>query len=49
MADVFGDYALADELREQEERYQTGLDGDTLPEMASAVRARYDLTEDEVA
>ena len=49
IAGVFGDYALAQELREQEQRFRTGLDGDTLPEMASAIRARYDLTEDEVA
>jgi hypothetical protein len=49
IADVFGDYALAEELREQEQRFRTGLDSDTLPEMVNAIRARYDLTEDEVA
>jgi hydroxymethylpyrimidine pyrophosphatase-like HAD family hydrolase len=49
VAEVFGDNALAEELREQEQRCQTGLDTDTLPEMVSAIRARYDLTEDDVA
>lgn len=49
IADVFGDYALADELREQERWYRTGADGDTLPEIVGAIRARYDLTEDEGA
>jgi hypothetical protein len=47
IGDVFGDHALARELREQELRYEAGVDEDTLPEIASAIRARYDLTEDE--
>ena len=47
MADVFGDYALAEELRIHEHRYRAGLDADTLPEIVGAIRARYDLTEDE--
>jgi hypothetical protein len=46
IGDVFGDYALAEELRRQEHRYRGGLDADTVPEMAGAVRARYDLTDD---
>ena len=46
IADVFGDYALARELRLQEARYIRGEDRDTLPEIAEAVRARYDLTEE---
>ena len=48
IADVFGDYALAEDMREQERRYRAGLDADTLPEIAGAIRARYDLREDEV-
>lgn len=48
IGDVFGDYALAQELREQESLYRNGENRDTLPEMVSAVRARYDLTEDEL-
>jgi hypothetical protein len=50
MAEVFGDYVLADELRDHEHRYRAGLDADeTLPEIVGAIRARYDLTEDELA
>jgi hypothetical protein len=49
IGDVFGDHALAGELRTQERRYRSGDDPNALPEMVSAVRARYDLTEDEVA
>jgi hypothetical protein len=49
VADVFGDYALADEMREWEWRYRAGREGDALPEIVSAIRARYDLTDDEVA
>jgi hydroxymethylpyrimidine pyrophosphatase-like HAD family hydrolase len=48
IADVFGDYALAEELRTQESRYRSGKDRDALPEMVGAIRARYDLTEDEI-
>ena len=48
IGDVFGDRALAEELREQEQRYVSGVDSDTLPEMVSAIRGRYDLADDEV-
>ena len=48
IADVFGDRALADELRDLEARYRSGADGDALAQMASAVRGRYDLGEDEL-
>jgi hypothetical protein len=48
IADVFGDRALADELRGHEQRFTTGTDTDVLPEMAGAIRARYDLMEDEI-
>jgi hydroxymethylpyrimidine pyrophosphatase-like HAD family hydrolase len=47
IADVFGDRALAAELRALEERYRAGSRTETVPEMASAVRSRYDLAEDE--
>ena len=46
--DVFGDHALASELRAIEERHQTGSHDETLPEMAGAVRGRYDLAEDDL-
>jgi hypothetical protein len=48
IGEVFGDRALAAELKALEERYRSGLRSETLPEMASAVRGRYDLAEDEV-
>jgi hydroxymethylpyrimidine pyrophosphatase-like HAD family hydrolase len=48
IGDVFGDRALADELRTLEQRYRTGLRKETLPAMANAVRGRYDLVEDEL-
>jgi hydroxymethylpyrimidine pyrophosphatase-like HAD family hydrolase len=41
---VFGDRALASELRELEDRYSLGQDGDVAPEVVAAVRGRYDLT-----
>jgi hypothetical protein len=47
IGDVFGDRALADELRLLEERYRTGPCDDAVREVADAVRARYDLSEDE--
>ena len=47
IAGVFGDFALAEELRTHEERYRTSKPPDTLPEMVEAIRARYDLTDDD--
>jgi hypothetical protein len=47
IADVYGDYALASDLREHERRYRAGLDDDSVPEIVGAVRARYDLTNDD--
>ena len=47
IADVFGDRALADELRTLEHGYRAGMRDETLPAMAAAVRGRYDLAEDE--
>lgn len=45
IGDVFGDRALAEELRVLEERHRTAPRGETIPEIANAVRGRYDLTE----
>ena len=44
---MFGDNALAEELREEEQRFRARVDDDVLPEIVSAIRARYDLTEDD--
>jgi hydroxymethylpyrimidine pyrophosphatase-like HAD family hydrolase len=46
IADVFGDRALASELHALEERYRLGAREETVADMASAVRSRYDLAED---
>lgn len=48
VGEVFGDRALADELRTLEQQYEAGSGGETLPAMANAVRGRYDLAEDEL-
>jgi hydroxymethylpyrimidine pyrophosphatase-like HAD family hydrolase len=48
IADVFGDRALAGELRALEERYRAGSHAESVAEMASAVRGRYDLAEEEL-
>ena len=48
IGDVFGDRALAGELRALEARYRTGSRAETISEMAAAVRGRYDLAEDEL-
>ena len=45
--DVFGDGAMADELRALEQRYRPGRAEETLPALANAVRGRYDLVEDD--
>jgi hydroxymethylpyrimidine pyrophosphatase-like HAD family hydrolase len=47
IADVFGDNALAQELRKEEQRFRTRVDDDVLAEIVGAIRARYDLTEDD--
>jgi hypothetical protein len=49
IGDVFGDHALAEELRAVEQKYRAESREDTVSELASAVRARYDLAEDELA
>jgi hypothetical protein len=48
IGDVFGDRALADDLRALEKRYRTETWAETVQEMVSAVRSRYDLAEDEL-
>jgi hypothetical protein len=47
IADVFGDNALADELRVEEQRFRTSVDSDVVPEIIGAIRGRYDLTEED--
>jgi hydroxymethylpyrimidine pyrophosphatase-like HAD family hydrolase len=49
VADVFGDHALAAELRSIEARYRATPESDVVTEAAAAVRAQYDLAEDEPA
>jgi hypothetical protein len=50
IADVFGDNApLAQELRKEEQRFRQHVDDNVLPEIANAIRARYDLIEDDMA
>ena len=46
VGDVFGDRALAGELRTLEQRYRQCADADVVPEVVSAIRGRYDLTAD---
>jgi hydroxymethylpyrimidine pyrophosphatase-like HAD family hydrolase len=46
IGDVFGDRALAEELHAQEERYRPGSRTETVREMVSAIRARYDLVDE---
>jgi hypothetical protein len=45
--EVFGDHALAEEIRIQEQRYGRGERRDTLVTIVAAIRSRYDLTEDD--
>jgi hypothetical protein len=46
IGDVFGDHALAAELRGLEDRHRGTPRGETIPEIVAAIRARYDLFED---
>jgi hypothetical protein len=48
MTDVFGDFALADDLQRIEKRYQSGWEFDVPGELINAIRSRYDLSEDNV-
>jgi hypothetical protein len=45
IGDVFGDRALVDDLRRDEERYRVGVDREALPEIAVAIRGRSDPTD----
>ncbi len=47
IGDVFGDRALADDLRALEDRYRAEAGDEAVREMAGAVRARYDLSKDD--
>ena len=47
VGEVSGDRALAGELRALEQLYRAGSREQAVAEMASAVRGRYDLAEDE--
>jgi hydroxymethylpyrimidine pyrophosphatase-like HAD family hydrolase len=47
IGDVFGDHALATELKALEDRYRSDLSIEILPEIAATIRERYDLLEDE--
>jgi hydroxymethylpyrimidine pyrophosphatase-like HAD family hydrolase len=47
--DVFGDHALAAELRAIESRHRGRAGPDTIPALIDAIRARYDLREDALA
>ena len=49
ISDVFGDNALAEEVRTEETRFKGHANDDVLPEIVGAIRARYDLTEDETS
>ncbi len=44
IADVFGDRALAEDLRVVEHRYRAHPDNESVPGIVAAIRARYDLT-----
>jgi hypothetical protein len=47
--DVFGDHALASELRAIESRHRGKTGPDTVPDLIDAIRARYDLRDDVLA
>jgi hypothetical protein len=49
IADVFGDRALARELRAHERAYVESRSDDTLDLIVAAIRSRYDLTEEDEA
>lgn len=46
IGDVFGDFPLASELRALEDAHRAAPSPDTIPRIANAIRARYDLTTD---
>jgi hypothetical protein len=48
IADVFGDHALAGQLRTLEARSRDQAAAETIPEIVAAIRGRYDLVDEEV-
>lgn len=46
VGDIFGDRALAEDLRTLETRYRSDEDGEAVAAIVNAVRSRYDLTDD---
>jgi hypothetical protein len=46
LADVFGDHALARELRSYERAYVQSSSTDALERIVAAVKSRYELTEE---
>ncbi len=46
---VFGDRALARELTRYEAKYASGVEGPWLADIAAAIRARYDMSDDLIA
>jgi hydroxymethylpyrimidine pyrophosphatase-like HAD family hydrolase len=46
--DVYGDNALAEELHRDEQAFATVRDDEVLPHLVGAIRARYDLLEDDL-
>jgi hypothetical protein len=49
ISDIFGDYPLAAELRALEGQHRAGASADTVPEIVAAIRARYDVVDDDSA
>jgi len=47
IGDVFGDHALAQELRGHEQAYRASKSGKELEQIVDAVRSRYDLADDD--
>jgi len=47
IGEVFGDHALAVELDKLEDRHRLAPRTETIPEIIGAIRARYDLTDEE--
>jgi hypothetical protein len=47
IADVFGDYALSNSVRDLEEDYAAGKGSSVLPDIAREIRARYDFSHEQ--
>lgn len=47
IADVFGDYPMAAELRSLEARYRADRSEETIPDLVGAIRTRYDLMDED--